>query len=427
MSPKAPLLAVLLGLLAMALLPSSAGALFTQCPPVVKDRGCQFLVVVSDGGAQVVQDPTQGSYDPGEDDALIAVQNNSSKPISSIALFAETSFFGFENDGICNTHGEPLPSGCVMLPKTSSGAPTPSPGAPCPPQKEACGFPGPAGEPADVRFPAGIAINGFNAKGDAVTGYEGPTSWFTNISPDAREGVVNFAPPIAQGSSAYFALESPPRGEVPTVLAPTSTTSLLNGGGLTGASITVPSGTPVFDTAQITGTAAASATGTVAYAVYKDSKCTVPLASAGTVAVTGGVAARSAAITPPPGTYYWQASYSGDGANAPSASVCGREVLSVAKRAALLPSTQICLSKRRFVAHPHDPPHVHLVKVRVLINGKLRLSGRLLRGGTTIDLRGLPKGTIHVAMIATSSRGKLYEDVRTYHTCVPGHHPKKKG
>jgi hypothetical protein len=42
-----------------------------------------------------------------------------------------------------------------------------------------------------------------------------------------------------------------------------------------------------------------------------------------------------------------------------------------------------------------------------------------------VDLRGLPKGTFKVSLITTSSTGGTYEDSRTFHTCVPGHHKKK--
>jgi hypothetical protein len=416
-----------LATLGVWLAPSSASALFSQCPPIVKDKGCQFLVVVSDGGTQVLQDPTQGPYDPGEEDALLAVQNNSSKPLSSIALYAGNGFFAFDNDGICNTRGEPWPPGCVVLPRNSARQPVPTAGAKCPPEKEVCGFPSPPGEPPGVTFPAGISVNGYSANGDAVTGYEGPTSWFSNISPDAHEGVVNFSPAIAPGASAYFALESPPIGQVPAVLAPTSISTLQSGAGARGASITVPAGAPVIDTAQIAGPQAGGASGTVTYALYKDSKCTVPAAAASSGAVAAGSAGRSAAVAPGPGTYYWQASYSGDSSNSPSASVCGDEVLHVAAAANLgLPATGTCLSKRRFIAHPRAPRNVTLVSVVVLINGKLKFSGKLTGRHTTIDLRGLPLGTFRVAMIATSSKKRVYEDLRRFHTCIPGIHPKPK-
>ncbi len=60
------------------------------------------------------------------------------------------------------------------------------------------------------------------------------------------------------------------------------------------------------------------------------------------------------------------------------------------------------------------------------INGILKLIGKLTAHHTFIDLRGLPKGTFRVLMITTSSKGDTYGDQRTFHTCVPGHHKKKK-
>jgi hypothetical protein len=409
------------------LAPAPASALFTQCPPFIRDQGCQFLVVVSDGGAQVVQDPTQGPYDKGEEDALLAVQNNSSRPISSIGLYAKENLFAFDNDGLCNILGEPQVPGCVVLAKNSAKRPTKSPGVGCPPERQACGLPAPPGEPPGISLPAGIRIDGYAANGDPVTGYEGPTSWFSNVSSRGNEGVVNFGPAIAPGSSAYFALEAPPRGEVPATVAPTSTSTVQSGDGFVGTSITVPVGTRMSDTAQIAGPQAASASGTVTYVLYKDNKCTAPAAVGSTTTVVNGIAGSSAAVEPGPGTYYWKASYSGDSVNAPSGNPCGDEVLQVARTANLqLPSSRICLSNRRFIAHPRAPWHVTLTKVVVTINGTLKFSGKLSGRQTTIDLRGLPRGTFRVAMIVTSSNGHVYIDVRTFHTCIPGHHPKRR-
>jgi hypothetical protein len=53
-------------------------------------------------------------------------------------------------------------------------------------------------------------------------------------------------------------------------------------------------------------------------------------------------------------------------------------------------------------------------------------SSSLSRRHTFVDLRGLPKGTFHVELITLSSTGQLFGDGRTFHTCVPGHHKKKK-
>jgi hypothetical protein len=105
----------------------------------------------------------------------------------------------------------------------------------------------------------------------------------------------------------------------------TSISTKLSGGDQTGASITVPSGTAVTDTAVLTGSKATMATGTVAYDVYNNSTCT-SLALTGTAQTitTPGKLPSSASVTlATPGTYYWQASYSGDTNNSPSTSTCG--------------------------------------------------------------------------------------------------------
>jgi hypothetical protein len=80
------------------------------------------------------------------------------------------------------------------------------------------------------------------------------------------------------------------------------------------------------------------ATGTVTYALFKDKKCTKAATRSSSVSVVNGAAGPSAAVKPKVGTYYWQATYSGDGANAGSTSTCGGEILVVAKKASLLPS-----------------------------------------------------------------------------------------
>jgi hypothetical protein len=119
----------------------------------------------------------------------------------------------------------------------------------------------------------------------------------------------------------------------PVPAADTLTTSQTSGSS-TGAAITIPAGTVgETDRATLTGTNASIATGTATYALFSKSSCTAAseVFNGGTTAVTGGVAAPSSAVTTAlaPGTYYWQAAYSGDAHNAASASACGSEVLTV--------------------------------------------------------------------------------------------------
>ncbi len=112
---------------------------------------------------------------------------------------------------------------------------------------------------------------------------------------------------------------------IPTV----STT--LSGGGQSGTSISVPSGTAVTDTATLTGTSAdltgtssALPTGTITYNIYSDPTCTSLVLTGTALTITAGAVPPSPAATlTTPGTYYWQASYSGDSNNSPANSTCG--------------------------------------------------------------------------------------------------------
>jgi hypothetical protein len=229
------------------------------------------------------------------------------------------------------------------------------------------------------------------------------------------------------GDAGHEPSTSPCGGEILTVLAPTSTSTAQSGGGITGASVTLPQGTAVTDQARISGALAANATGTVTYTLYKDSKCTAAVtSSAGSV--VKGVASSSSAVKLKPGTYYWKAVYGGDAADVGSTSACGSEVLVVAELDSNigLPSSKMCLSRRKFVVHPRAPKGVKLVSVVIQINGKTVKTGKLSKDRTSVSLVGLPKGTFRVSLITRSSTGKLYEDIRTFHTCVPGKHRKKK-
>jgi hypothetical protein len=120
-------------------------------------------------------------------------------------------------------------------------------------------------------------------------------------------------------------------------LAPTAITTTQTAGTTTGASITIPAGTVgESDKATIAGAHAAGASGTVTYGLYSSSSCAASsqvFSSTGNV--TGGVAGPSAGLTTglAPGTYYWEAAYSGNSTNDPSASACGSEVLTVAATA----------------------------------------------------------------------------------------------
>ncbi|MDE1925109.1 MAG: hypothetical protein KGH79_02930 [Patescibacteria group bacterium] len=91
----------------------------------------------------------------------------------------------------------------------------------------------------------------------------------------------------------------------------------------------VYAGSIVNDTATLAN-ATNDATGTVAYNVYTNNICTTGAQSGGSVIVANALVPNSNTILfNTPGTYYWQAAYSGDQHNAAATSSCGGEVLTV--------------------------------------------------------------------------------------------------
>jgi hypothetical protein len=133
------------------------------------------------------------------------------------------------------------------------------------------------------------------------------------------------------GDEHHHSLTSPCGSEVSDVKASTSLSTSLSAEGQTGGSVTVSEATNVQDEATLSGSGASTATGTLAYNVYSNSECTTLATGAGAGTVTSGVGPASSLVHLSAGTYYWQASYSGDGSNAPSKSTCGSEVMTVKK------------------------------------------------------------------------------------------------
>jgi putative sterol carrier protein len=131
---------------------------------------------------------------------------------------------------------------------------------------------------------------------------------------------------VYSGDSLHEAATSSCGSEVARVIAATAVTTSLSGEGHEEAEIGVVEGSPVTDTATLSGKHAAEAEGTVAYAVYGDSGCEELVAKAGEVTVSGGIVPASSEETLEPGVYYWQAEYSGDSVNHTAKSSCGSEV-----------------------------------------------------------------------------------------------------
>src|SRR5262249_61999038 len=127
------------------------------------------------------------------------------------------------------------------------------------------------------------------------------------------------------------------------------TTERLSVGTRARRTTTPPSSAPLSggggarDSATLTGQTA-TAGGTVTYAVYTNNTCTAlatglqPVPAA--VTVTGGVVPNSAAVTfPSAGTFFWQASYSGDANNNAATSTCTSETLTVGKASPTIATT----------------------------------------------------------------------------------------
>jgi hypothetical protein len=161
---------LIIGIAAISVSLANAQGPPNACPPVGADTTCGVVItVIQTGnspcppqGCAALNFTGQGPYDT-IDDTLVGVVNNSNLPITSLVLASANDIFGFDGDGICGL--------------------SPLTGEPYVPGPPACPY-GP-------------------------TGYEGPGTGFSNISPDDTTGTVNFNPPIpASGGTAYYSLEN---------------------------------------------------------------------------------------------------------------------------------------------------------------------------------------------------------------------------
>jgi hypothetical protein len=117
------------------------------------------------------------------------------------------------------------------------------------------------------------------------------------------------------------------------------------------------------------------------------------------------------------------------------------------------PPSRQCVSKRHFKIKVRNRPGFTVVSATVFVNGrqvrtfyvkgklvgKVAAAARELAGevaakfgelkgrriGADVDLRGLPKGTFFVKIIAVTSNGQVIQGKRKYHTCVPKRGPHR--
>jgi hypothetical protein len=208
--------------------------------------------------------------------------------------------------------------------------------------------------------------------------------------------------------------------------APTTLTTSQSSGTETGSSITIQAGTVgETDRATVLGANAASATGTVSYALYSTASCAAPSkVFSSTTAVSGGKAAASAPLTSAlaVGKYYWVASYGGNSTNAPSTSGCGAEVLTVSTEAAevklgsggssdgtTITITVTCSSPPcTFTITITDPPAQQASVARKKRRAK---PAALASGKVTVRKRGAQKVKLRL-----STAGKKY--MRSHHGTV---------
>jgi hypothetical protein len=155
--------------------------------------------------------------------------------------------------------------------------------------------------------------NGVSYTSDAITVFAAGTyHWRVKYdSADLKNASVGFTACGATG-------ENPVVSRAPTSISTTLSASLIQ------------VGSTVHDSATLSG-ATTNAGGSVTYSVFDNSACTgTPVASGGTKQVTNGVVPDSNDVTfNSSGTFYWQASYSGDVNNAPATSACTSEPMRV--------------------------------------------------------------------------------------------------
>ncbi len=108
-----------------------------------------------------------------------------------------------------------------------------------------------------------------------------------------------------------------------------SVVTSLSGGGQAGSSLTVAPGTAVTDTATVSA-GGQTVYGQIEYKVYSNASCTTEVTSGGTVTTTNGIGPSSQPVTlTTPGTYYFQASFTGLKVPVTGKSACGSEVVNV--------------------------------------------------------------------------------------------------
>jgi hypothetical protein len=394
---------------AFPVVPATAAPLFTECPHVGSDTGCQYLITVADRGTSITADPTQRSYASNlaathesgtPTDALVGVKNSSTKPLTEMAISGPITF-EFDGDGICDNASGAVPSGCE----------TPSGSTACGADDGPCSFPPPSAEPAGYTEFGAIRGTPPFANGDVQNGYEGPTSWFSNVAPSPNNGgTVNFSPALSPGGSTYFALESAPNFPETTGISPTQ-----SAGGASGSTLYLPAGARVASHAVVLF--GHLPTGMMTFQLFRTRDCVGRAVASSLRPLAAAAASSSSVALRGPGTYRWRLSYSGDTGNAPAITACGGDEIVVPRYGKVgLPLTRRCVST--FTARLH-------VRRRAAESSLVFANGRLAgRFGGRIRVR--VRRRVAIDVIASSQRTGLRRDapsntllqqVRTYRPC----------
>jgi hypothetical protein len=96
-------------------------------------------------------------------------------------------------------------------------------------------------------------------------------------------------------------------------------------------------------------------------------------------------------------------------APSPAPAVSAEDVLS-------LPSSNRCISRRRLVIRVRAPRGVAVTSTTVFVNNRKAGAGR--GSSAVINLKGLPRGTVKVKVVALLSDGRQLAVRRTYKTCT---------
>jgi hypothetical protein len=336
-SACAAALLTLLGWVVSPVVTATAAPVFTECPPVGTDTGCQYLITVTGRGASIATDPSQSSYASNlaathesgtPTDVLVGVKNDSAKPVTEMTLSGPI-IFEFDGDGLCNNASGAVPGGCV----------TPSGSTACGADRGPCSFPPPLGEPAGYSDFNEITAPPPFANGDVQNGYEGPTTWFSNVAPSPHNsGTVNFSPALNRGASTYFSLE-----DVPSLPWTTGLSTMQSAAGATGSTLYVPSRARVATQAVVLF--GHLPTGTMRFQLFGSRGCAGRAVASGSRPVAAAAASSSPVVLRGPGTYRWRVSYGGDAANAPATTACGGDEIVVPRFGNVgLPVTRRCIS-----------------------------------------------------------------------------------